>query len=102
MNMPVEIINCVHEIVEKNKKDPILDVISQAICEVRNLDCFEEAQEILVNSAIQDLVYDVRHKINVKIKNDNNSYSKSAFDKTSKGRAAVERVALTVFDYKIF
>lgn len=101
MTLPDEVIECVNKIVTENRTKNIMDVISECVCAVRCLDCFEEVQDNLVNNAIQDLVYDARHRINVKLKKESGGYLSSATDKTKTGRAAVEKVAATIFDYCI-
>lgn len=99
MEFPQNVLRVVEKAVEKHPTD-IEAAVTQAERAVRKLDEFSELVDTLVRHAIQELVYDCRHHMNVATKNQNGEYDNPA-KVTSAASSAVQRAADSVYLFKI-
>jgi len=80
--------------------DEISKAVDNAVWRIRKLSDFKSMVDGLVRSAIQELVYDARHKMNIKIRQDMGSYGQPA--KTITGASvAVAMASASLYSYYI-
>lgn len=98
MNYPQNVHDTIDAVV---KEFPDLEAaIATAVQRVRALENFNDLLQEMVFDAVRSLVYASRHKVNVAIKRDCGHFTAPS-RVTAAGRAAVERVYETVYNYKI-
>lgn len=99
MKYPKKVIDVANKMAEKYPSD-ISKATEEAEKKIRKLPEFNELVDILIRNAVQDLVYDARHRSNVQVRRENGKYGTGA--KVVSGRStSVNRAAKSVYNFHI-
>ena len=96
--IPDDVIEAVRE-ADAQHPDDIKEAVRQAIFAVRDLPGYLDFSRSLVDKAIQELIYDARHKADVAMKREAGYYGKPG--KTYGLGASVAKVYSSVYAYRI-
>ena len=99
MEMPESVIKIANEMAERYNTD-IAKAVAKAKYAIKQLDDYDDLVNDLVHNAIQNLIYDARHRSNVQLKNNLGKYGQPPIQ-VSVDSNSVKQVYRSMYEYNI-